>query len=807
MLQRSKSFQNQVTEGRDSDSIQETLAWIMKVSRRQLHLIILIVLLCCALGGAFILTTPKRYSSMAEMIIDSRKTQMLQQQNPMGIEAPIDSAMVDSQVEVMKSESIALAVIKDLRLKEHREFVGGGGLISAILNLFSFDDGEAPSDFMLTRAALGRFQSMLTIKRRLLSYVIEISYQSEDPALAAQIANAVAEAYIVDSLEAKYQASRRAATWLQDRLNELRAQASAADRAVVDFKAKNNIVDAGGRLLNEQQLSEVNSSLTVARATTAEAQARFDRINDILRNGKDDALVNDIATVTDTLKNEVINRLRGQYLDLAARESNWSQKYGAQHLAVINLKNQMREIRRSISDELRRIAESYRSDLEIAKAREESVRSSLGNTISQSNEMNQAQIILRDMESNAQSSRALADNFLQLYMVSVQQQSFPMTEARVITQASPALGKSFPKTSIVGLIALFGGGLLAFGIAALRDLSDRVFRTGEQIESQLEIPCIAILPKVDPDEPSASEQARGPGRIMSSGRRLHGGVTLALLRRLWASFRGKDVADKRRIPVVANSSAYRTTAALPARIFYPIHGVMDYVVQSPFSRAAEAMRSIRMALELSSLNSSGNKVIGITSTLPNEGKTTTSSALAVVMAKSGVRTLLVDGDLRNPSLTRQLAPAANAGLLEVILGSASLEQVLWKDPSTGLDFLPTVIETRLAHTSDILLSEAMEMLFQHLRERYDRVVLDLSPVAPIVDVRGTGKLVDSYILVVEWGRTKADVVQRAISEMPAFQHKLIGAVLNKVDIRMMTRYGRAEGDYYYNRYYKQYGYN
>src|SRR5260370_28126654 len=167
MLQRSKAFQNQITEGRSADSIQETLSWMMKVFRRQLHLIVLVVLLSCVLGGAYLLTTPKRFSSMAEMVIDSRKTQLLQQQNPMGIEAPIDSAMVDSQVEVMKSESIALAVIKDLRLKEHREFVGGGGLISAILNLFSFDDGEAPSDFILTRAALGRLQSMLTINRRL----------------------------------------------------------------------------------------------------------------------------------------------------------------------------------------------------------------------------------------------------------------------------------------------------------------------------------------------------------------------------------------------------------------------------------------------------------------------------------------------------------------------------------------------------------------------------------------------------------------------------------------------------------------
>jgi succinoglycan biosynthesis transport protein ExoP len=639
---------------------------------------------------------------------------------------------------------------------------------------------------------------MLTIKRRAMSYVIEIAFQSENPERAAQIANAVADAYIVDSLEAKYQASRRAATWLQDRLNELRSQASAADRAVVDFKAKNNIVDAGGRLLNEQQLSEVNSSLTIARATTAEAEARLDRINEILRNSKDDALVGDVATVADTLRNEVINKLRTQYLDLAGRAANWSQRYGARHLAVINLQNQMGEIRRSIIDELRRIAESYKSDLEIAKAREASVQKSLGNTIGQSNEMNQAQVILRDMESNAQSSRALADNFLQLYMVSVQQQSFPMTEARLITQASPALGNSSPKTLFIALGAVFGGGLLGFGAALIRDLLESVFRTGQQIESRLGIPCIGILPRVEAHEMMALGQARGSVRASQPHR------SRAFWDWLWAGSKNRDRTTKR--PIADNATPARAEAAvMQSRTFSSI-GVMQYISQSPFSRAAECMRSIKMALELSSLTTP-NKVIGITSTLPNEGKTTTSSAFAAALAKSGVRTLLVDGDLRNPTLTKQLAPGASAGILEVVLGSARLDDVVWRDPSTGLDFLPAVVETRLAHTSDILLSASMEKLFRTLRDNYDRVVLDLSPLLPIVDVRGTGKLVDSYILVLEWGRTKADMVERAISEMAAFEDKLMGAVLNKADLKMMARYGNIGDDYYYNRYYQQYGYN
>ena len=149
------------------------------------------------------------------------------------------------------------------------------------------------------------------------------------------------------------------------------------------------------------------------------------------------------------MQNPVIVKLRQTYLDYAAKEADWSKRYGSAHLAVINLRNQMREIRRSIKDELRRTAESFKSDLEIAKSREEASQKSLNEAINLSNDTSQAQIVLRDLESSAQSTRALADNFLQMYMVSVQQQSFPITEARVITPAAVSLSPSSPKTLIV----------------------------------------------------------------------------------------------------------------------------------------------------------------------------------------------------------------------------------------------------------------------------------------------------------------------------------------------------------------------
>lgn len=786
----------------ESASLEQTISAVVALIGRQYPVMIFVMCLCIGLAGVYLLTAPKRYTGTAVLLIDSRKMQGLQTQAPAGGDSPIDSAMVDSQVEVLKSETIATSVIKQLNLLDSPEFTGyEGGLLTSISDLFSglFPE-QRPSQDALMRTAIGKLASNLSIKRVGLSYVIEISYQALSPDQAARVANAVADGYINDSLESKYQASRRAAVWLQDRLKELRAQASSAERAVVDFKAKNNIVDAGGRLLTEQQLAEINSSLTQARAQRAEAQAKLERITSILNADDNDSkvILNDLATVTDTMNNPVITKLRQTYLDYAARQADWSNRYGPTHLAVVNLRNQMREIRHSITEELRRTAEVYKSDLAIAKAREESGQKSLNDTIALSNGTNQAQIALRDLESNAQSARALSDNFLQLYMVSVQQQSFPITEARVITQASNAPNKTSPKTTLILLATLIGGAILAGGVAILLDMLDRVFRTVSQVEQQLHTSCLASIPAI------GSEQSVG----------LSGHLLLSKAGRLFNRQPKKRPQPPAARPPAAQASGLPLGRSELGSSFPQPHrdrlltvndSVGRYVINSPFSRFAEGFRSIKLACDLSSYGSS-NKVVGITSGLPNEGKSTISEALAQTVAQGGSRTLLIDGDIRNPSLTARLAPSARAGLIDVVLGRVDWTEAVWIDPQTNLHFLPCVVSSRFSNSSDVLASPQMERLFQHLREHYDRIVLDLSPLAPVIDVRATGALADSYVLVIEWAKAKVDILERVLSETPIVRERLLGAVLNKVNMAVMTRYDIYSAGYYRNRYYKRYGY-
>jgi succinoglycan biosynthesis transport protein ExoP len=735
----------------------DLLAAFIGLARRRLGIIVLLICLSVVCGAVYLYTAPPKFLALSELLIDTKKSQLFQQQSVIG-DIAMDSAAVDSQIQVLKSENIATSVIKDLHLTGDAEFVGAKpGLFGTVVGYFL---PQTPtSELELQQRANAVFEKGLVARRIANTYVIEIGFLSLNPGRAAEIANATADAYIVDQLEAKYQATRRASAWLQDRIQELRQQASTAERAVLDFKKANNIVDTGGRLIGEQQLAEVNSQIVLARASTAEARARLNRISEITRNdisGIDNVLRSPDPAVADALRNDVINKLRSEFLGLANQEAVYSGRLGHDHLVVVNLRNQMFEIRKSIFDELKRIEETFKSDYEIAVAREQSIQRSLAEAVAQNQTTNQAQVSLKDLDSNAQTFRALHDNFVQRYMESIQQQSFPFTEARVITHATPPSSKSQPNNALVMALASASGLLLAFGVALLIDISERGFRTPEQVESELNTSCLTVIPLIggsaDPLKPLPAARA--------------------------------DRAAARQLDQ---------------------SGVLFGVVGSPFSRFAEAFRTIKVGIDVFALAKS-NKTVGVISTLPNEGKSTVAANLARLIAHAGGKAILIDGDLRNPSLTRALAPEAEIGLLEVISGKKLLTDAIWTDPATSLTFLPMVTKSRLSHTNEILASAAMKQLLDGLRGVYDYILIDLPPLTPVVDVRATTQIIDSYLFVIEWGRTNVEVVERALGSAPLVYERLLGVVLNKANLDLMRNYSRNPGYGYQTKYHERYGF-
>ena len=218
-------------------------------------------------------------------------------------------------------------------------------------------------------------------------------------------------------------------------------------------------------------------------------------------------------------------------------------------------------------------------------------------------------------------------------------------------------------------------------------------------------------------------------------------------------------------------------------------GLHRYVIDSPLSRYAESIRAIKVSADFAGVVKS-NKVIGITSSLPDEGKSTVSASLAQLCAHGGARVILVDCDLRKPSLSRDLAPNASLGLIDVLTGTVNLDDVVWSDRSTKLSFLPVGDKSASDPYSRNSRSDRMKRLFDGLRESYDYVIVDLSPLAPVVDVRSATHLLDCYLFVVEWGKTKIDVVEHALNTARVVYENLLGVILNKVDYDRFSRYDR-----------------
>src|SRR5229473_737255 len=728
----------------DNDPSSGTLSMIQlrDFLGRQWRLIALVTGLSIVLGASYVAISPSKYTAQADMIIDTKKVTWTQTE--MASEnRNVEDASVESEIETTKSEKVAEAVIRRLHLTEDPEFVGAGsGLRRRVFSLFKLGSGpeQEPSNDELMRRVVGSVKDNLRVTRLGRSYIEQIAYTSLDRDKAAKIANAFADAYIEDQLQAKFEATRRASAWLEQRIGELRQQASNAYKEVQDFKSENSIIiGVDGKLASEVELDQLGIALAKARADTSQARAKLDRISRVLeqRSDKESFNIPD-PVVTDALSNPVITKLRQQFLDDQNKESEWSARYGADHTAARNLRAEMAALQRAIWDEISRIAESYKSELQIAKSQEESIDKRMIEVFQKSDAARQSQVRLRELETAANTYRGIYETFLSRFTQSVQQQSFPSTEARVVTVASPPSSRSSPKLGLTLALAAISGlglGLLsAFG----REQMNRQIHTRAELESLLGTSCLAVLPAFAQKKP--------------------------VLRKLRGATR--------------ESSAFRQISEV-----------------APFSATAEALRYIKVAIDL---HPTGGKIIAIVSALPGEGKTTVAAGFAAFMAKSGARTLLIDADLRNPTLTRSLGYNDAPGLLDMVADKSPFDDLVISDSKHKFDFLSSSTRIKASNSSDILNSPSMKQMLKAAKNDYDYVLVDLPPILPVVDVKAVAHLFDAFVLVVEWGSTSTDEIVKAVGASSIVSERLLGAVLNKADEAVMRRFeGYSDRRYTY----------
>lgn len=728
----------------------------LAIIRRQWRIVLAAIAVAGAIGLAFAATAVPVYSATATLLIDRNNSQIVEQLSTIGgvIE---DEASILSQVEVLQSETIGLAVVDSLKLTENQEFrATRASLLSSIFgtirSLVNVSQWFSPAkkesvidDGTLKRSLSDQLLNGLSVKRIGRTYALELTYNSTSPVLAAQIVNAVASAYLLDKLNSKYEATRRASDWLSDRIAELRQRALDTDLAVQKFRAEHNLISTGNNsLLSDQQLAESNSALILAQSETAKARARVQRIEHILATDDVDGVV------TDILDSSVANDLRKKYLESSKIEAEITRRLGSNHIQAVRLRNEMQEYRRLMFQEISRIAQSYKSDLEVSEAKEKSLAESVAKATDISNSASETQVQLRELQREAETYKNMYQTFLQRYQEAMQQQSFPVTEARVISKAMPPRIPSKPNKPIILALFMIMGAAAGGGIAMFREFRDRFFRTGEQVRDVLGLEFLGNTPLI-PNKPVTEAPESG-----------HPGLTLPT-------------------------------------------SVARYAVDHPLSSFAETLRSTRLAIDLGISAKSGARIVGVVSALPSEGKSTISINLAQLLAGQGARVLLLDADIRNPGATRAMARHASEGLLEVLLEGRSVQDVLLRDEKTKLAFLPTVVKQRVPHSSELLTSTQMHKLLAEASNAFDYIIVDLPPLGPVVDARAMAGRIDGFIFVTEWGKTARRAVRNTVENEVHIRKKCLGVILNKVDtekLKLYRAYGSSE--YYHSRYTRYY---
>ena len=708
--------------------------------RRRLRLFAAVALVVFISVVVVTLQTPPRYTATANVLLDTRKERVSDVQEVLS-GLPADSATVDTEVEVLKSRQLAERVTKALDLESDPEFnprlEKPTGLKALIGGLGSLVGAKPPSEVALNSLAAQKAHEKvvdnvlkgLTVKRSGLTFVINLSYQSRVPQKSAMIANKFAELYLLEQLEAKFDATQQATKWLNSRLEELRGQVLQDEAAVQQYKIANNLLSAAGTSLTEQEISSYNQSLAQARAQVAEDNARLATARAQLAHGSNG------GDVGEALDSPVIQQLRAQRATVSGQVADLAGRYGERHPEMLKAKRQLSDIDAQIQQEIQRIVSNLQAKAQVSQQRASAISGSLGGARGTLATNNKALVRLNELERNAEASRTLYESYLNRFKETSTQQGIEQSDARVVSKAKIPVSQSAPNVSlniILGLLLALGAGV---GAVVLAELLDAGLATAEDVERRLEAAYLGAIPLLNS---VAEEKAGAP---------------------------------------------------------------IDYVVEKPLSSFAESFRSLRTSISYSRLGDPV-RVVAITSALPGEGKTTTSVCLARSAAVQGLKTIIVDCDLRRRTVNRLLNSEPTIGLLEVLSGEARLDQAIITDEASGAAFLP------LAKTGftprDVFGTVAMDNLIAELRNRYELVILDTAPLLPIADTRVLAPKADVVVFLARWRKTPQHAVEAAFRLLAGTGAHLGGVALTQMDMKQQSKYGYGDPGYYYAEYKKYY---
>jgi capsular exopolysaccharide synthesis family protein len=600
------------------------------------------------------------------------------------------------------------------------------GFVSPRSDRSGLDEGQKRKEL---DATIDQFLKHLTVIPQRRSRVVEISFESNSPKIAAEAANTIADFYIVAQLEAKFEATKRATTWLNERVEQLRDEVIGKERAIEQYRAQFGLLQGGQEAtLATEQISELNAQHILELARLAEAQARLRQANKLLNSPEG------IETSVEVLQSPLIRGLRGQESLLEREIAELSEEYGDRHPTLLNKRAELRDLRTKIQLEVKRVIQGLRNEVSIARARVASLAASLDQFKQEMAQLNQSEVQLRALELDASASRTLLETLLERTKQTTSQESFQQADASVVSYAAEPTNPSFPRTSLILALALIlavaQGVFLAFAIEKL----DLGFRSAEQTSRVLGLKPLGLLPKVS--------------KLALRGKAPH-----------------------------------------------------DYVLERPESAFGESIRTLYTNLLLTDVVRRP-KVIMIVSTLPQEGKSTVTLSLARMLATFGQRTIVVDCDLRRPSVHKKLGLKDGPGLVDCLTAGVRFQDVIEVDKESGAHVLRAGSSMR--NSPDQLDSQLMQRLLRQLERQYDVVLLDSAPLLAVSDTLFLARLADKTIFLVSWAKTRRAAASYALKQVLAAKADVAGVLLTMVDVKSHAKYGYGDSGVYHGKLKKYY---
>jgi polysaccharide biosynthesis transport protein len=655
-----------------------------------------------------------------------------------------DPTEIETEVKILQSDLLALQVVKDLGLDRRPEF---GGKTPPSPSSLDLAPDSLQADPARTSGLLANFRGNLKVTLAPNTHIVEVHFRSPDKDLAANVVNKLMEDYTENNFKSRFDSTMQASDWLSKQLVDLQMKVETSQEKLVRYQKEHEILGIDEKQnITTAKLDELNKALTAAESERMDKESVYR----LVQSGDADTIAS-AATVIDATgtgtqsPSALLESLRAKEADTKIQVAELSTQFGPSYPKVAQLNGQIKEIDAQILLETRKVASKVRGQYMTALQRENMLHDALEKQKQEENKLNESAIEYSILKRDLESYRTLYEGLMEKMKESAVSAGLKSNNFRIVDVArvpsapvEPNIPRNLEFAFVLGLTS-------GVGLAFLLEGMDNTVRTTEQAQAISGLPPLGMIPM----------GSRTP----------------------------REASNTKRLAIATSKEA------------------VELVTQTrPNSQMAESYRALRTSLLLTNLGAPP-KVIVVTSALPQEGKSTTSISCANVLAQKGIRVLLIDADLRRPSIHKTLGMSPRSGLSNVLTGSATLEQVITRSP-----VLPNVFVlpagTPPPNPAELLASSNMRDVLEELRGQYDHIVIDTPPTLSVTDAVVLSPRADAIVLVIRSGQTTKQALRRARDLLMQVNAKVSGVLLNAVDLSSPDYYYYYEYQGKYSRYYR-----